>query len=199
MVQMNSDQISTTSFSTMSLVSCGTATSYDCIKETEWLKLETWVYRYGSYGTVSSRFEWLKVPSNTDIDVFAIGLNSNFSPTPGTESLSYKYDLCDPLSGVCTTFENPKSVADKRDGGGYAFKIDLNNNPYHRNHRGYMKYSFTPNVSNAIVADAYSHYAHQVRTFSINPSITMPLGGGLSLSYGNDFSYVHGHAQLKPW
>lgn len=179
--------------------SCGIKPGYDCYK-TSWLKLETWVYKYGTNdGSVQARFEWLKQkPTRTDEDIFAIGLNANMSPTVGTEKGNYKFDYFMPngsiITGETKILSNPR-----RGAGGYAYRINLDDGVQSVNHRGWMTYKFSPNLSTLIVADGYSHYAHQDQTWSISPSISIPAGGGLELSSEKEFMIVTGHAQRKPW
>ncbi|GIP36460.1 hypothetical protein [Paenibacillus sp. J2TS4] len=170
---------------------CGNNPGYDCVIGTpDWLKLETWITKYtDDTGMVSMRWEWLKEPFYNLIDVMSIGLNSGWSPVPTTEYGIYKY-------WVTTGWVNTEwYTAHKRDVGGYAFKFDLDNT--HRTNEGYMRYDIVKNNSSSTVADAYSHYAHQERVWGIDPSITIPWGGGLTLSSQEDFDILQGHAQLR--
>lgn len=89
------------------------------------------------------------------------------------------------------------TTATIRGSGGYGYTMDLKNGG--RNHRGYMEFLYEKNVTNVTLADAFSHYAHQEKTFSITPSFTIPVGGGLSLNSATSFDIVDGHAQYKPW
>lgn len=178
---------------------CGIENGYDCY-QTSWLKLETWVYKYSStQGSVQSRFEWLKLsPTRTNEDIFAIGLNSNMSPIPGTETGVYKFDYYMP-NGSIITGETRNLSNPKRDVGGYAYRIDLDDGVQSVNHRGWMAYKFAPNTSTLRVADAYSHYAHQDTAWSFSPSISIPFGGGIELSKEEQFMIVTGHSQRNPW
>ncbi|MFB6367840.1 hypothetical protein ACFCP7_28190 [Paenibacillus elgii] len=169
---------------------CGASGGYDCVKES-WIKMETWISQTSSSnGMVSMRFEWLTKPFFTRTDVMAIGLNSGFSPIPDTEYGIYKH------LGNYGWVNHEWTRAEKRDAGGYGFKFDLDNT--HNKHQGYMSYNFTKNNSNAIVADAYSHYAHSQKIFSGDVSFAIPLGGSLQISK-DDFDVVQGHAQKNPW
>ncbi|MCG7406805.1 hypothetical protein MH117_05185 [Paenibacillus sp. ACRRX] len=179
---------------------CGISSGYDCIQE-GWVKLETYISKTSSdEGNVSARFQWLKAPYFKETDVLAIGLNSNFSPVPGTESASYTYEIWD---GILRTISY--GIASKRDSGGYAYKIELLDNlsasfPFGRHSeifRGYMQYDFIKISEDAKAVDAFSHYAHQETHKHLNVSISMPVGGGFSLSNQTKFDILTGHAQLK--
>ncbi|RUT31793.1 hypothetical protein EJP77_10425 [Paenibacillus zeisoli] len=181
--------------------SCGISNGHDCVKE-EWIQLETWVSRNAerTSGTVSSRFQWLTPPYYTDQDVFSIGLNSNFSPTPGTESATYKYSYGVGYE-IGDTVEN-FSTPTVRGEGGYGYTIQLahgGGDYYVFNHRGYMEYKYSKNVTNPTLVDAFSTYAHQQVDWDVEPSFSIPLGGSLALQHSNDFDKVYGHAQFKPW
>ncbi|PAF33257.1 hypothetical protein [Paenibacillus sp. 7516] len=179
--------------------SCGISNGYDCYSEVNFVKLETWITKTSSSGgKVSARFEWLKTtPFYQHEDVFAIGLNSNFSPVPGTEKGTLKKELWNNDTSSWYTVTENFATATKRDTGGYGYIMDLKH--IGRNYRGYMEYQYKKNVTNVTLADAYSHYAHQERTFSITPSFNIPLGGGLSLNTATSFDIINGHAQFKPW
>ncbi|MCR8843438.1 hypothetical protein NQ117_07060 [Paenibacillus sp. SC116] len=178
-------------------IDCGTSNGAGCIK-TSWLKLETWVYKYSNdTGSVQARFEWLNKPYYTDEDVLAIGLNSNFSPTPGSETANYKFDRWNPIDRVFNTMTVTYSTA-TRDVGGYGFAINLGD-MHDINHRGYMSYQFSRRQKDVLLADAFAHYAHQESTFSFSPSFSIPWGGSLAIEQQSKFDIVKAHAQLKPW
>ncbi len=179
---------------------------YDCIQE-NWLKLETYISKTSSTeGNVSARFHWLKVPRNERADdVFSIGLNSNFSPVPGSESAYFQYET---KGKGETTTKDLGTPATKRDIGGYAYIMDTWSllYPYYPRFgptadeittRGYMQYDFIANNSVATVIDAYSHYAHQIKGKYVSVSVSIPLGGSLSISSSEKFDIMTGHAQLK--
>lgn len=182
---------------TFAISGCGGGgqTGYHCTQDTGFIKLETWITKTSSTGgKASARFEWLKIPNYELTDIFAIGLNSYFSPVPGTESAVYKYD--EMATGKIIT----KNLTDttRGDGGyGYRFKL-MKHSLVDNHHRGYMEYQYIRNNTTALLADAFSSYAHQETSFSVDsPTFLIPVGGGLTLSQASKFSTMTGQASIK--
>ncbi|MFF2019077.1 hypothetical protein [Paenibacillus sp. NPDC058177] len=164
---------------------------------TSWLKLETTVEKYSSTeGGVSGRFEWLTSPFFRGKDALAVGLNANSSSIPGTSSAVYKYMFYTD-SGTLVSDEVNYSKPDTDVAAGISYFMNLTKTSNSVYNAGYMKYRFKPNVSNLTVADAYSMYAHNESTLTINPSVSFPGGGSVSISPATKYDKVTGHAIIN--
>ncbi|NDI34665.1 hypothetical protein [Chengkuizengella sediminis] len=192
---------------TVSALAAGEDSDVDT--DSGWLKLETWIWtRTDGTGTVSSRFEWTKLPFYTDKDVFAIGIGQNMSSIRGSESANYKFDYIDHLNDTTGT-EMITNLVKKRDVGGIAYTIDLADRSHSlngdgfivktSNHRGYMRYDIEKQLPSLTIADAYSSYAHQEKSISISPSVSIPSGGAISIGQKEDFDIVYGDVQVRNW
>lgn len=164
---------------------------------TSWLKLETTVEKYSSTeGGVSSRFEWLTSPFFRGKDALALGLNANTSSIPGSSSAVYKYKFYTD-SGTLVSDEVNYTKPDTDLAAGISYFMNLTKTSNSVYNAGYMKYRFKPNVSNLTVADAYSMYAHNESTLTINPSVSFPGGGSVTISPSTKYDKVTGHSIIN--
>ncbi|HAM80382.1 hypothetical protein [Ornithinibacillus bavariensis] len=123
---------------------------------------------------VSNYVNWLQAAKYTDTDIIGVGLNDNTSPIRGTEYGYQIYESAITGSGGDTIYYYSGSGNWNRSGD-YGLRVNLKDDTLSSNwrHKIYMQYSIEPNVNNLRLVDAYGHYAHQEKFWSITPSFSI--------------------------
>ncbi|WP_068615083.1 hypothetical protein [Paenibacillus tuaregi] len=170
------------------------------VKVTDWLRLETNMTYYANNGTISNYATWLKDASNKKLDILALGVNQGVAIKKGTASFSHKAELWDGTYSKWDTFtDNSADIV--YDVGGVAAKFDLFNSPRQtQNERAYISVTVLPREGSTwkvgSVYDTKGYYRHQETQATISPSVSLPLGGSLGLTYADKFADVNSFCQL---
>lgn len=128
-------------------------------------------------------FQWLMMPDDRKIDVFAISNSTQLSRTNTTPQtwVQTSYESTYPGHDTWTVVSNP---APQSDIGGVGMTFDLDNDCGYWNItevRGYILYYAKKNSSERY-ASAYSLYSHQDAFFGVSPGISIPWGGSISIT-----------------
>ncbi|WP_342572444.1 hypothetical protein MKY85_09400 [Paenibacillus sp. FSL R5-0749] len=168
---------------------------------TSWLRLETNMTYYNTNGQVSVRFQWLKNAYYNKEDILAIGLSNNVAPLNNTASFVHKTDTYNPLNMDWREYTENNATLRYHPGGVTAqfnlFSPAMN----YRDERGYLSFTVKPRESGKWTLNSFydtlGYYRHQEKVFSISPSVSIPIGGSLSLNQQDKFSEVDSFAQLQ--
>lgn len=152
---------------------------------------------YNNYRLTNS-VVWSKLPYYRFVDVSGIGINSSFwAPTPGTEYGKQNWTTTSYCAGGETKSATYTTSSNKwkYGSGGYALKMNLPDDEMYggcaaqrvKTLSSYMYYSVKPlTYTNRL--DAYGHYAHQERNYTLSPGISLG-GPSISVSPSTYFSY----------
>lgn len=160
------------------------------------------VHLGGKKYAIGSRFEWLIEPTQRRIDVFGVGHDGSVVKNNDPVYFIYKADKkkinrqTEAISSAGTSStQSPASMCP--DSGGVGVGIDLydsysdaNYAYYYENSRGYLQYNILLNDSSCSYFYVYSKYMHQQKLWSVTPTISFPLSGGLSVSSSNHFKLM---------
>ncbi|CAI6021770.1 hypothetical protein PAECIP112173_00278 [Paenibacillus sp. JJ-100] len=168
---------------------------------TSWLRLETNMTYYNNNGQVSVRFQWLKNANYKREDILAIGLSNNVAPLNNTASFVHKTDTYNPLNMDWREYSENNATLRYHPGGVTAqfnlFSPAMN----YKDERGYLSFTVKPREGGKwnlnSFYDTLGYYRHQEKVFSVSPSVSIPIGGSLSLSQQDKFSEVDSFAQIQ--
>ena len=153
---------------------------------------------------ITNELKWSKMPKNRKNDVIAVGINSQTSPIPGTESAKQTWSTLSGASKGSATYTK-NSPKWERSSGGYGLWFKLKSNrtakaPW-RNLKMYMEYQIRPNNSNVTYIDAYGDFRHQETVKNIEPSFSIGAGGvGISFAASQSSKFTkhpNTHVQVK--
>ncbi|AEY64845.1 hypothetical protein [Clostridium sp. BNL1100] len=152
-------------------------------------------YAGGTKYSINYRWQWLKDPKYTSVDVFGLGhdggiVRSVSDPT----TYVYKYDYY--VNGFAT--ENQENTPEyiKADTGGVVFATNLKDRSeaingtyvsWYGNHRGYVSYYVNKQSPDISVAYVYGCYKHLQKTVEPEVSISWPLSASLTVSPSDDY------------
>ncbi|MGF6355222.1 hypothetical protein ABIE27_003136 [Paenibacillus sp. 4624] len=137
------------------------------------------------------RFEWLKMPVNRGIDVFALGHGPGLVQTGTQDDLVFtgKYNYV--TAGQPIKEANITPISKKTDSGGsfVTFRLDQSSLAYSlAAYRGYLSYHTSVSNSTELTTSVEGYYKHKVSKLTVSPSVSYPLSVGLSIS--SESSYV---------
>lgn len=149
-------------------------------------------YKGGGKFILSARYEWLISPKNLRIDVFGLGHGNTLTKNISSSDVHYVYkaDIPDLTNGTTYPYQTTVPDETKIDAGGVVVKQKLNGDPTGVNHRGYLRYDAVTSESTVKAFEAFAEYYHQQGIYSVSPSISFPLGGGVSISNSSFFKLM---------
>lgn len=152
----------------------------------------------GKYA-IGYHYEWLIQPPHTKIDVFGLGHSTTLTKTNDPVYYIYKakfaaYDVNFQYLGTFSQ-ETQTPTLKNIDSGGIAFGQDLYDDDMgmfggvdYFDHKGYIQCNAVSNNTSNTQASISGEYKHQSSVFSITPSISYPLGIGLTVSSSSSFT-----------
>lgn len=140
---------------------------------------------------LQARYEWLKKPFCTFIDVFGLGHDVNLTQPEGASGVYYVYkaDWYDQYGNKASDpYETYTPTTINCDPGGTVVTQDLQNDSSlaqmtFANHRAYMQYNVVVNSDAATYVSVYAEYLHQENAVSLSPSVSYPAGASISVSF----------------
>lgn len=165
--------------------------------------ISAWSQGGGKY-LINYRWEWLKDPLYTSIDVFGLAhdpglIRSVNDPT----TYVYKYDYF--FNGFATEYQENSPESMNPDTGGVVFSTNLKNSDtamvgttvsWYGHHRGYTSYYVNKQSSGITHAYIYGCYKHLERTAEPSVSIGWPLNATLSVTPSEKYVTETPNAEL---
>lgn len=179
-----------------------------------WMEYYVEAVDIGGKYAIAFRFEWLVQPSDTKIDAFGLGHDSNLTKTNDAVYYIYKadYKIYNTL-GMQTssgTYQTQTPTSINVDIGGVAISQDLKDSiiigggvgslggEFYSNHRGYLQYRVEKNNPLVTIASIAGGYKHQQTTIQVSPSVSYPsFSAGLGVTFGSKFKTMSPNPYLS--
>ena len=165
--------------------------------------IEAWSKGGGKY-IINYRWEWLKDPNYTSIDVFGLAHDSGLiRSVSDPTTYVYKYDFF--CNGFPKEYQENSPNSMNPDTGGVVFSTNLKNAQqaivgtyvyWYGHHRGYTSYYVNKQSSAINHAYIYGCYKHLEKTLEPSVSISWPLSAGLSVTPSSSYVTETPNAEL---
>ena len=142
---------------------------------------------------VGGRFEWLKTPLNTKIDVFAVSHDYQLTQLGNSSDVYYIYKA--DYYGVTRETTIPDEMyINIYSGTAVKQKLFGENDIIYGNHRGYLQYKVQSNNTGATIFAVSAEYLHQQGLFSVSPSLSFD-----NMSIGVNYSTFFKRMSPNPY
>ncbi len=143
---------------------------------------------------VGGRFEWLKTPLNTKIDVFAVSHDYQLTQVGNAADVYYIYKADYGITRETTVPD--EMYINIYNGTAVKQKLFGENDIIYSNHRGYLQYKVQSNNTGATMFAVSAEYLHQQGLFSVSPSLSFD-GMSVGVSYSTFFKRMSPNPYLS--
>ena len=143
---------------------------------------------------VGGRFEWLKTPLNTKIDVFAVSHDYQLTQVGNAADVYYIYKADYGITRETTVPD--EMYINIYNGTAVKQKLFGENDIIYSNHRGYLQYKVQSNNTGATMFAVSAEYLHQQGLFSVSPSLSFN-GMSVGVSYSTFFKRMSPNPYLS--
>jgi len=161
--------------------------------------VEVYSFGGGEY-MISGRYEWLKVPLNTKIDVFSVSHDYQLTQLGNSDDVYYVYKAdyaITPGNYITTEINTPDEMYISIHNGTAVKQKLLGATDYIcSNHRGYLQYRACSNNTGATMFAVSAEYLHQQGMFSVSPSLSFD-GMSVGVNYSTFFKRMSPNPYLS--
>lgn len=161
--------------------------------------VEVYSFGGGEY-MISGRYEWLKAPLNTKIDVFSVSHDYQLTQLGNAADVYYVYKAdyaITPGNYITTEISTPDEMyISIHNGTAVKQKLLGATDIIYSNHRGYLQYRACSNNTGATMFAVSAEYLHQQGMFSVSPSLSFD-GMSVGVSYSTFFKRMSPNPYLS--